>query len=49
MIFERPYDENMLEEAIAFQNVNRQANRIKCATIGFDALDEIIKKYQEAK
>lgn len=49
MIYEKEYDEDLLEEAIAFQNVNRQANRIKCATIGFDALEELINKYQEAK
>lgn len=46
MVYERPYDEDILEEAIAFQNVHKQANRIKCATIGFDALIEIIKQYQ---
>lgn len=46
MVFEREYDEEILEEAIAFQNVHKQANRIKCATIGFDALSEIIKLYQ---
>lgn len=46
MVFEREYDEDILEEAIAFQNVYKQANRIKCATIGFDALSEIIKLYQ---
>ena len=46
MVYEKPYDEDILEEAIAFQNVYKQANRIKCATIGFDALSEIIKQYQ---
>ncbi|MEG0284270.1 MAG: SUF system NifU family Fe-S cluster assembly protein [Erysipelotrichales bacterium] len=46
MIYERPYDEEILEEAIAFQNVYKQANRIKCATIGFDALSEIIALYK---
>ncbi|MDL2212250.1 SUF system NifU family Fe-S cluster assembly protein [Erysipelotrichaceae bacterium OttesenSCG-928-M19] len=46
MIYELPYDEELLEEAIAFQNVHKQANRIKCATIGFDALEDIIKEYK---
>lgn len=46
MVYERPYDEDILEEAIAFKNVHKQANRIKCATIGFDALSEIIANYQ---
>ncbi len=39
---EKEYDEDLLEEAIAFQNVGRQANRIKCATIGWNALQELI-------
>lgn len=46
MIFEKEYDQDILEEAIAFKNVHRQANRIKCATIGYDALKEIIKVYE---
>jgi len=49
MVFEKPYDEDILEEAIAFQNVYKQANRIKCATIGFDALEEIISLYKGGK
>lgn len=49
MIYEKEYDDEILEEAIAFQNVYKQANRIKCATIGFDALSEIIAKYKEEK
>lgn len=46
MVFEKPYDEELLEEAIAFQNVHKQANRIKCATIGYDALEDIISLYK---
>lgn len=49
MIYEKDYDEELLEEAIAFQNVHRQANRIKCATIGWDALQDLIEQYQEEK
>lgn len=48
MVFEKPYDEELLEDAIAFQNVYKQANRIKCATIGYDALSEIIAEYKKA-
>lgn len=47
MIFERPYDEDLLEEAIAFQNTYKQANRIKCATIGFDALETLIEQHEK--
>ena len=34
--------EDLLEEAVAFANVGRQANRINCATIGWRALREIL-------
>lgn len=47
MCYEKDYDENILEEAMAFKNIYKQANRIKCATIGFDALLEIINLYQK--
>ena len=42
MIFEKDYDEDLLEEAIAFKNTHKQANRIKCATIGWKAMEEMI-------
>jgi nitrogen fixation NifU-like protein len=42
MIHEQPYDEDKLEEANAFKNTSKQANRIKCATIGWNAIKEII-------
>ncbi len=44
MINHEDYDADILEEAIAFQNVYKQANRIKCATIGWKAIEEIIKE-----
>ncbi len=44
MIEEKSYDEEILEEAIAFKNVSKQANRIKCATIGWNALAQLIDK-----
>ena len=42
MIHEEPYDETVLDEAIVFMNTSKQAARIRCATIGWDALKEII-------
>ncbi len=42
MIHEEPYDESVLDEAIVFMNTSKQAARIKCATIGWDGLEEII-------
>jgi len=44
MIDGQPYDEELLQEAVAFQNVGRQANRIKCATIGWNGLEQILKE-----
>ena len=42
MVDQKEYDEDLLEEAVAFANVGRQANRINCATIGWRALREIL-------
>ncbi len=42
MLYERPYDEEILQEANAFKNTSKQAARIKCAAIGFNGLKEII-------
>lgn len=47
MIDEREYDENILEEAIAFQGVGKQANRINCATLGWKAMLEMIEESEE--
>ncbi len=44
MINGEEYDFDLLEEAVALQNVGKQANRIKCATIGFKAMEEILEK-----
>ena len=43
MIHEEPYDSSVLEEAMAFMNTGRQAARIHCATIGWDAMEELLK------
>lgn len=47
MIDEKPYDEDILEEAIAFQNVGKQANRIHCATIGWDAIEALMRESEK--
>ncbi len=43
MIHEKPFDEEVLEEAIVFINTSKQAARIRCATIGWNAADKILK------
>lgn len=46
MIFEKDYDPDKLEEAIAFKNTYKQANRIKCATIGWRGLEKLMEKHE---
>ncbi|HNX16143.1 MAG TPA: SUF system NifU family Fe-S cluster assembly protein [Bacilli bacterium] len=43
MIHEEPFDNSILEEALVFINTSKQAARVRCATIGWMAADEILK------
>ena len=43
MIHEQPYDADVLDEAVVFVNTSKQAARIRCATIGWNAATEILK------
>ena len=43
MIHELPFDDEVLDEAIVFINTSKQAARIRCATIGWNAADKILK------
>ena len=47
MIEGNGYDVDVLQEAVAFQNTYKQANRIKCATIGWKAIDELIEESEK--
>ena len=47
MIDQKECDEELLEEAVAFHNVGKQANRIKCATIGWKAMEELLLESEE--
>jgi len=47
MIDEKEYDPDLLEEAVAMQNVHKQANRIKCATIGWKAINQMIDESED--
>lgn len=44
MVAELPYDETVLGDAIALQNVSKQASRIKCATIGWNGALKLLNK-----
>ena len=43
MIDGKEYDADVLQEAVAMQNVYKQANRIKCATIGWNAIQSLLE------
>ena len=43
MIHEEPFDDSVLDEAIVFINTSKQAARIRCAMIGWNAADLILK------
>ena len=43
MIHEEEFDDSILAEAIVFINTCKQAARIRCATIGWNAATEILK------
>ena len=47
MIDGKDYDEDLLEEAVAFHTVGKQANRIKCATIGWKSMEEMIAESEK--
>ena len=49
MIDNQEFDPSILEEAVAFKNVYRQANRIKCATIGWNALKDLLEESEDRK
>ncbi len=42
MIDERPYNEEVLGEALVFNEIYKQANRKKCALLPFEGLEKIL-------
>ena len=42
MIYEKDYDPEIIEEEIVFMNTHKQANRIKCATLGWTGIKKIL-------
>ena len=43
MIYEKDFDDSVLDEAIVFSNTYKQAARIKCASLGAQGISKIIK------
>ncbi|MBQ6450774.1 MAG: SUF system NifU family Fe-S cluster assembly protein [Solobacterium sp.] len=48
MVSGKEYDADLLEEAVAMKNVYKQANRIKCATIGWNAVKQVLDESEAA-
>lgn len=44
MIDEKEYDKDLIEEAIVYEDISKQPNRIKCATLPWNTL---LKKLEE--
>ena len=42
MIYEKDFDDSVLDELIVFINTHKQAARIKCATLGPSGIEDII-------
>ena len=47
MLNNEEYDNELLNEAIVFANTMKQPSRIRCATIGWDGVKELILNYQK--
>lgn len=46
MLDQKPYNAELLDEAIVFMNTSKQPSRIRCALIGWDGADKILKEAQ---
>lgn len=47
MIDEKPYNENILEEAIVYDDVYKQPSRKKCALLPWWGLEKVVKEVNE--
>ncbi|QIK70427.1 SUF system NifU family Fe-S cluster assembly protein [Erysipelothrix sp. HDW6C] len=47
MVHLHEFDANVLQEAVAFKNVGRQANRIHCATLGWRGITALIEESRD--
>ncbi len=46
MIDEKGYDENILEEAIVYDDIYKQPNRKKCALLSWWGIKEVLESYK---
>lgn len=43
MIEEKPYDIDILKEAIVYDSISKQPSRIKCATLSVNGIEKVLK------
>ena len=48
MIKEKDYDKDLIGEAIVYDDIYKQPNRIKCATLSWDGLYKELLKYRKS-
>lgn len=46
MLDEKPYDKNILEEAIVYDDIHRQPNRKKCALLSWWGLEKLLNQIE---
>ncbi len=49
MIDEKPYDKNVLEEAIVYDDIYKNPNRKKCALLSWWGIEKILNQIKNAK
>lgn len=49
MVYEKEYNEDLLEEACCYEDIYKQQNRIGCATIPWRGLERAINEYEKTK
>lgn len=47
MILGKKFDPKLIGKLIVYKNVNKQANRVKCAMTGIQALEKAINSYEK--
>ena len=47
MILGKKFDPKLLGKLIVYKNVNKQANRVKCAMTGIQAIEKAINSYEK--
>lgn len=46
MLDEKPYDKNILEEAVVYDDIHRQPNRKKCALLSWWGLEKLLNQIE---